>query len=124
MRFAKIQSKANRKPEFCDSESLAYTAGVNPRPTVQMRTEPKPDRIFGIAIATKRALVCVLRKFKARQTESPNFAIARALHTPYNQPDEVGLHRGATSSTRGGFHPQSGFHYELTSPAYAFALWQ
>jgi len=24
---------------------------------------------------------------------------------PYNQPDKVGLHREATSSTKGGFHP-------------------
>ena len=31
-------------------------------------------------LATKRALNCVLRKFIARQTESPTFAIVRALH--------------------------------------------
>ena len=34
-------------------------------------------------LATKRALVCVLRKFIARQTKSPTFVIVRALRTPY-----------------------------------------
>ena len=32
LRFAKIHSKANLKSDFCDSESLASTAGVEPPP--------------------------------------------------------------------------------------------
>ena len=32
LRFAKMHSKANRKPDFCYNESLASTAGVEPPP--------------------------------------------------------------------------------------------
>ena len=37
LRFAKIHSKAKRKPDFCDSESLAYTAGESPTLCVALR---------------------------------------------------------------------------------------
>ena len=73
------------------TECEAYTAGVNPRPTVQPPTvcvasharrhfiaKARPNFRYRL-LATKQALVCVLRKFTARQTKSSTFVIARAL---------------------------------------------
>ena len=97
------------------TECVAYTAAPrhalrckcvqSAKPLTPVGISPqKPDRIFGIAIATKRALNCVLRKFIARQTESQAFAIVRALRTRREDPDALRRPTGSTA----GFALRSG----------------